>query len=97
MYLLCNYDHVFVAAAKASVRDCRHLTSSAQAQWCAAVLHLGYSMCTFVGAVWLLATNPRRLGIALSSPHDGSPLADALVCISAGFFAFHLWTLVHQG
>ena len=78
--------------------SCRRLDGGAQAQLCTTMVHLTYSAGALVGAVWLIMTQAHRLAITWRCPDGGSsPLADALVCISAGFFAFQLWMLVHQG
>ncbi len=36
------------------------------------------------------------LSIAAPPAGDDALLPDVIVCVSAGFFAFHLWALVHH-
>ena len=75
---------------------CRHMAAETHAAWCASCLHLAYSGLTLLACCMLLLTQPRSLDITWKPLGVGTALPDALVCCSAGFFAFQLWTLVHQ-
>ena len=67
-----------------------------QVQWRTALLHLAYSCCTLLGVAWLLLTQLHTVSITGRGAAGSSTLPDALVCSSAGFFAFQLWSLVHN-
>ena len=78
----------------------RQFRPGVQTQWCSLLLHLGYSSLAFLTAACLTLTHPQSWDLHWRPLHEGRvhvcALADALVCISAGFFAFQLWTLVHE-
>lgn len=57
------------------------------------MVHLLYSGAT--AATVLLAGRGSWLSVAAPPTGAAAVLPDALVCVSAGFFAFHLWALVY--
>ncbi|KAK9804082.1 hypothetical protein WJX73_004574 [Symbiochloris irregularis] len=83
----------------------RHLNGKLQVRFCALVVHLGYSGLACLAAACLVVAQPQMLSLHWKGQQGSGlgperltvgPLADALVCISAGFFAFQLWALVHR-
>lgn len=67
-----------------------------QGLWTTLLLHMAYSTLMLSAVAWLLLMNPQAWDITWVPPAGAIALPDALVCISAGFFAFRLWALVHQ-
>ena len=76
----------------------RNLTPEAKAWWSADVVHLIYSISAAVAAVcYLVASGGHALDLNWQAEAAGLKLAaDAIVCVSAGFCAFFLWTLILQ-
>lgn len=57
-------------------------------------MHLLYS--GGVSATVLLCGRASWLSVAAPPADADALLPDVIVCVSAGFFAFHLWALVHH-
>ena len=75
---------------------CRNMTPAAKAWWSADLVHLIYSVVATVSAVaFLVASGGHALDLDWHAQEAGLKLAaDAIVCISAGFCAFFLWTVI---
>lgn len=74
----------------------RSMTPEAKAWWSADVVHLLYGVMAAVAAVsYLVASGGHALDLHWQAEAAGMKVAaDALVCISAGFCAFFLWTII---
>ena len=72
------------------------MTDTQRAWWCTDMVHLLYSAGTCLGAGAYVLRQPQCLNISWQPPPQQQAVADAFVCISAGFFGFQLWTLVHH-
>ena len=72
------------------------MTSQAKAWWSADLVHLLYGLLAAVAAVsYLVASGGRALDLHWQAEAAGLKVAaDAIVCISAGFCAFFLWTII---
>ena len=87
-----NVCHALKAAKLKGSGGCRQLSAREQAQRSASWVHLGFSLAASCAAAAQLA-----LYLATSSSAAAHAQADIAVRCAAGFFAFRLWTLVHQG
>lgn len=75
----------------------RSLSVEGQAWWCTDMVHLVYSALSFAAAAAYVAHHPSALSVTWTpTPHQAGLLPDLLVCTSAGFFGFQLWTLVRN-
>lgn len=75
----------------------RSLSAEGRAWWCTDVVHLIYSALSFAAAAVYVARHPAALSVLWKpSPSQAGLLPDLLVCTSAGFFGFQLWTLVRN-
>ncbi|EIE24233.1 cyclopropane fatty acid synthase [Coccomyxa subellipsoidea C-169] len=75
----------------------RSLSAEGQAWWCTDVVHLVYSALSFAAAAAYVARHPAALSVGWTpSAAQAGLLPDLLVCTSAGFFGFQLWTLVRN-
>ncbi|BDA46075.1 probable cyclopropane-fatty-acyl-phospholipid synthase at C-terminar half [Coccomyxa sp. Obi] len=87
-----------VAAASSLLSSSyRSLSVEGQAWWCTDLVHLVYSALSFAAAAAYVAHHPSALSVTWTpTPEQAGLLPDLLVCISAGFFGFQLWTLVRN-
>ena len=72
----------------------RKLEEREQAWWALDLVHLLYSAA--ISATVLLRGRVDWLSVAAPPADADALLPDVIVCVSAGFFAFHLWALVHH-
>ena len=79
---------------QAHLAPCRKLDEREQAWWALDMVHLLYS--AGVSATVLLRGRASWLSVAAPPAGAQALLPDVIVCVSAGFFAFHLWALVHH-
>ena len=72
------------------------MTAEAKAWWSADAVHLIYSATAAVVSIcFLVASGGHALDLDWHAQEAGLKVAaDAIVCISAGFCAFFLWTLI---
>ena len=72
------------------------MSSEAKAWWSADLVHLLFGLMAAVAAVsYLVASGGRALDLDWRAEEAGLKVAaDAIVCISAGFCAFFLWTII---
>ena len=78
--------------ADGNPRARRQLSGTEQMQHSAACVHLAFSMAATLAAAGQIALYLAAPGHAVLGAQ-----ADGAVRCAAGFFAFRLWTLVHQG
>ena len=57
------------------------------------MVHLVYSAAT--AGTLLLCARPSWLSVAVPPAGAATVVPDAIVAVSAGFFAFHLWAIVY--
>ncbi|KAK9863387.1 hypothetical protein WJX84_002368 [Apatococcus fuscideae] len=74
----------------------RVMSPEAKAWWSADLVHLLFGLMAAVAAVsYLVASGGRALDLDWRAEEAGLKVAaDAIVCISAGFCAFFLWTII---